>query len=588
MEESNEYQEILNRGKEIIREMKEIRVKYYPNNSIESFSPEDKDRYVQLEEELNSLSKKQDDLYWKTPQQDRGQRLKADEYSMEMSTSGTVPKLSKFDLMDSHDLTDNFRQCMATAKGAIDIEIEAIKNGDFDRVKACISVCDSARSNFSQHYWGESYNKNLSDYREQKLGEAHKELMAKKGQEFSGLSTDTTVDEFKKVLSDFSDLCLICNTRTANEEKQNAVKMLVEVVNAKIEKLSQELKQAQEHIELPENETKIEELQSQIEGLEVELEKTRAYSNGTIFMSQGWAENLSQHRKARLDEQGIEMSDIMASIECASARYKNSTLVSRPVAKLHSYQEIDEQVTKKTQYLEKKLAILQKHKDIPGNEKRISEIESQLEQMQDAWVLATSREKPSDIINKNNQKIESKRNKIAELQQKLEMVRATEPQSVGYISNIQNHILINQRDIERLSEQNASLEQNTDKRFMGEHHKKRFEQEEKARAEEQARIKAEQEEKARAEEQARIKAEQEEKARAEEQARIKAEQEAKVRAEEQARIKAEQEAKARAEEQARIKAEQEAKARAEEQARIKAEQEAKGRARSKSKSRRTS
>ena len=28
MEESNEYQEILNRGKEIIREMKEIRVKY--------------------------------------------------------------------------------------------------------------------------------------------------------------------------------------------------------------------------------------------------------------------------------------------------------------------------------------------------------------------------------------------------------------------------------------------------------------------------------------------------------------------------------------------------------------------------------
>ena len=45
-------------------------------------------------------------------------------------------------------------------------------------------------------------------------------------------------------------------------------------------------------------------------------------------------------------------------------------------------------------------SILQKHKDIPGNEKRISEIESQLERMQDAWVLATSREKPSDIINK--------------------------------------------------------------------------------------------------------------------------------------------------------------------------------------------
>jgi len=104
------------------------------------------------------------------------------------------------------------------------------------------------------------------------------------------------------------------------------------------------------------------------------------------------------------------------------------------------------------------------------------------------------------------------------------------------------------------------------------------EQEAKAREEEQARIKAEQEAKAREEEQSRIKAEQEAKAKAEEQARIKAEQEAKAKEEEQARIKAEQEAKAKEEEQARIKAEQEAKAKAEEQARIKAEQEAKAKA----------
>ena len=69
----------------------------------------------------------------------------------------------------------------------------------------------------------------------------------------------------------------------------------------------------------------------------------------------------------------------------------------------------------------------------------------------------------------------------------------------------------------------------------------------------------------------------EQKAKVEEQARLKAEQEAKEKAEEQARLKAEQEAKEKAEEQARLKAEQDAKERAEEQTRLKAEQEEKER-----------
>ena len=105
----------------------------------------------------------------------------------------------------------------------------------------------------------------------------------------------------------------------------------------------------------------------------------------------------------------------------------------------------------------------------------------------------------------------------------------------------------------------------------------KYEAEQKAKAEEQARLKAEQEAKEKAEEQARLKAEQEAKEKAEEQARLKAEQEAKEKAEEQARLKAEQEAKEKAEEQARLKAEQDAKERAEEQTRLKAEQEEKER-----------
>ena len=90
---------------------------------------------------------------------------------------------------------------------------------------------------------------------------------------------------------------------------------------------------------------------------------------------------------------------------------------------------------------------------------------------------------------------------------------------------------------------------------------KKYEEEQKAIVEEQARLKAEQEAKEKAEEQARLKAEQEAKEKAEEQTRLKAEQEAKEKAEEQARLKAEQEAKERAEEQARLKAEQEEKER---------------------------
>ena len=90
---------------------------------------------------------------------------------------------------------------------------------------------------------------------------------------------------------------------------------------------------------------------------------------------------------------------------------------------------------------------------------------------------------------------------------------------------------------------------------------KKYEEEQKAIVEEQARLKAEQDAKEKAEEQARLKAEQEAKEKAEEQTRLKAEQEAEEKAEEQARLKAEQEAKERAEEQARLKAEQEEKER---------------------------
>jgi colicin import membrane protein len=97
----------------------------------------------------------------------------------------------------------------------------------------------------------------------------------------------------------------------------------------------------------------------------------------------------------------------------------------------------------------------------------------------------------------------------------------------------------------------------------------------KGKAEEEAKRKAEEEAKRKADEDAKRKAEEEAKRKAEEEAKRKAEEEAKRKAEEEAKRKAEEEAKRRAEEEAKRKAEEEAKNKAEEEAKSKAEQGAK-------------
>ncbi len=98
----------------------------------------------------------------------------------------------------------------------------------------------------------------------------------------------------------------------------------------------------------------------------------------------------------------------------------------------------------------------------------------------------------------------------------------------------------------------------------------RHDEEERRRAQEEARRKAEEEERRRAQEEARRKAEEEERRRAQEEARRKAEEEARRRAQEEARRKAEEEARRRAQEEARRKAEEKERRRAQEIARRKA------------------
>ena len=173
--------------------------------------------------------------------------------------------------------------------------------------------------------------------------------------------------------------------------------------------------------------------------------------------------------------------------------------------------------------MEQKLAYLKNYRDIPGNEKRIAEIETQIETMQDSWVVARSGVDLQSILDTNARKIEEKKALLPEAEKELEASLKRYGERDMDTIRAKNKVRRLKQDIEKLENENSSIQDGTNKKYIGEHHRGRVEQEENARAEEQARIKAEQEAKAKAEEQARIKAEQEARAKAEEQERIKAE-----------------------------------------------------------------
>ena len=121
-----------------------------------------------------------------------------------------------------------------------------------------------------------------------------------------------------------------------------------------------ELKQ---HIEIPENEEQIKALQEKIEGFE-------SSQYGVWYERE---EDTYRSKRIR-EEGGIEVSDLLDEI----SEYKYNTQT----------QKIDQRVSSKVQYLEQKLAILTEHKDIQGNDLRIAEIQSQIETIEDSWVVA--------------------------------------------------------------------------------------------------------------------------------------------------------------------------------------------------------
>lgn len=531
-------------GEKVIAEMEKIRNKYFPEPSLENFSEEDRNRYNQLEQQLDELDKTQRDLDFHVHPNVRQEfgELSSRKRAMEQVTSGKIPKIARYELMDSDFLRENFETSMKLAKIAVDRELEALDAGDYTRAMKCSNVYSVAFSNFSAHYWGENDSKLLSEYIENKLGEKHQEILQHKLEEYQSVSSEMSNEELISMFSDYGSVSALCHTSKCQSDKQQLYGIIEKAVKDKIGQLDIQLTELKEHIELPENEAKIEEIQNQIETLEI------AWSSS---MARGMTKEKSEHQKARLEEQGIDMSEIMKDIEYTSKRkgriYQDE------------YDKINEAVSKKSSYLEGKLAYLQQYKDIPGNEERIAEIESQIEKMQDSWVIASTGVDLQVIIERNNAKLDEKRARLPEAEKELAYTIKNEPSKVGLIQRLSFEVTELMRGIDELENENSSIQDGTNKKYIGEHHKGRIDNDEKIKAEQEEKIKLQRE---RIEQKQKEIAEQEENAKAEREERIKKANEERAKRREDEILKEKQAAKAK-EEQARIKAEQETKKREE-------------------------
>lgn len=300
------------------------------------------------------------------------------------------------------------------------------------------------------------------------------------------LSSDISYEELKEKLDEFTDLCMICNSQSSNDEKGKTIQAFQEIITKKIAELDAELRKVNEHIELPDNEKRSVELQTQIEMLEETFGKAKVYSKAPFDVSMAQIKEMSEHKNARIAEQGKDMSEIMQMIENGDS-------------------STDFYVEKKSEYLEKKLEVLKQYTEIPGNAYRIEAIEQELEQMQDAWKLkkfCTSRGiTPNKIVDYNNRDIQEKSAKIEELQEKLNRELSSSEPDVEFIKNIETHMAKVQSEIEMLQQDNKSIkEKGISFHLMGEHHKARLDEEEKAKetqeqkTEETARVEEKKEE----------------------------------------------------------------------------------------------
>ena len=279
-------------------------------------------------------------------------------------------------------------------------------------------------------------------------------------EDVNSLNPETSIDKFKRITDK------IHNVTRSNFSQNKSIIQLSELLENKINSIMTSLDgritELKQHIEIPENEEQIKALQEKIEGFE-------SSQYGV------WYEREEEtYRSKRIREEGgIEVSDLLDEI----SEYKYNTQT----------QKIDQRVSSKVQYLEQKLAILTEHKDIQGNDLRIAEIQSQIETIEDSWVVAQAGYNNIDGI---LQTAESRKNEIQDrLAQAKQDIETIDSMSMAYIQkrteieSLTKEVSKYERYIERMQQTKIEIENGENPSFMGKHHRDRLQREEQERVE---------------------------------------------------------------------------------------------------------
>ena len=279
-------------------------------------------------------------------------------------------------------------------------------------------------------------------------------------EDVNSLNPETSIDKFKRITDK------IHNVTRSNFSQNKSIIQLSELLENKINSIMTSLDgritELKQHIEIPENEEQIKALQEKIEGFE-------SSQYGVWYERE---EDTYRSKRIR-EEGGIEVSDLLDEI----SEYKYNTQT----------QKIDQRVSSKVQYLEQKLAILTEHKDIQGNDLRIAEIQSQIETIEDSWVVAQAGYNNIDGI---LQTAESRKNETQDrLAQAKQDIETIDSMSMVYIQkrteieSLTKEVAKYERYIERMQQTKIEIENGENPSFMGKHHRDRLQREEQERVE---------------------------------------------------------------------------------------------------------
>lgn len=196
--EQRQAREKYNRAKEIITKLKEIRIKYFPDNDIEKYSDQDKKTYNDLNNEFNQLIE--------TGRMSEKQQLNLEKRTMENYTNGYIKSMKESDYFDSDDLNYNFRNSLETAKVAVEAMRYAIETKDWDKLDKCEEICEVAKENFDGHDWGKDYIEELSNYRRQQLTKVAEEELDKIAQGYEKNGENLTLEELQQNIESINEL----------------------------------------------------------------------------------------------------------------------------------------------------------------------------------------------------------------------------------------------------------------------------------------------------------------------------------------------------------------------------------------------